>query len=120
MRRRHPVNGEYPQSVTARRGAYALVIGAAIGIGLHVLDPAVFSWWFPLGAAVGSVFALGAVLRRANWQERNAALAVAAIALVLPVVGTSLLFVLGAFAVLAGYYLLLVKLAAKGEREKRP
>lgn len=106
----------HQRSITTGRALRALTLGALVGVLLHILNPNLFSWWFVAGVMIGFLFAFGAYLRRDRWEERNTALVLAAIFVTVPLVGSSIPFAVGSLAILAGYYVVLVRSARKHRR----
>jgi hypothetical protein len=87
----------------------ALTVGAVVAVVAHLLVADRFSIWFIPGAMLASVFSYAAFLRRDRWAERNTCLALAALFFVAPFVGSSVAFAVGAFLIMAAYYIVLAK-----------
>ena len=97
----------------------ALALGAAVGVALHLIFPATFPWGFVVGAAIASLFALAAYMRRTRWEETGACAAIAAIAVFVPLFLNSLFFLVGAAAILVAYKVIADREAHKREQRRR-
>lgn len=84
----------------------SLAVGALVGLALHLSDGRLFPWWTVVSASFAAVFALGARLRRARWEEESTAALLAVALLLLPLAVRSLWFCGCVVIVMSGYWLL--------------
>jgi hypothetical protein len=83
-----------PRSMTGKLTLASMVAGGCLALVLHLAVGKAFSWWFVVGGAFAAFFATAVHVRRHRWQERSASAALATLALALPLLGKSFLFLL--------------------------